>query len=148
MFADPTTVPSITITFDDSNPASGASTIGSGVVLNKVEGTGRKSVYKPSAAWLVAFPLSDVTLTINHSPTKAGRLRSQFRVDVSKVSTDGSTKSVSYNLTIDRSQQSTTDDNLVLQVVATVFQKLLFGASGSGAATTTANYSQLLNGES
>jgi hypothetical protein len=149
MFADPTTVPSITITFDDNNPLSGATTVASAMVLNKVEASGRKAVYRPTTSVLTTSQLADLSLTVNHQPTKAGRLRSQFRVDASAVSAvDGSMKSCSFNLTIDKHKDQSAADLLSLQFCACLFQKLLFGASGSNAAITTANYSQLLNGES
>jgi hypothetical protein len=148
MFADPTTVPSVTVTYDDANPDSGASTVMNAAVFNKVSQEGSKSTWSLTGPALAALGAKAVTMTVSHQGTKALRRQSLLRVDATVSDSAKVDHSVSIRFNIDREQLASTETTSALSKCSNALIKLLVGASGSGALTTTSIFSQFLNGES
>lgn len=152
MFTDPITVDAInTLTLEATGPVTGSPSNWDGVLLNRIRADGPQgAIYVPSAAVLASLSLASASLRVQHTSTNQGRVRSLFRVDVSKLDALQKSHGTSFQLVVDSEAAVSAERQAVLVNALELFSRLLYKGDGdlTDVFRTTDVFSQYLNGES
>lgn len=147
MLSDPMTVATSTFAFNSSWPAASESAI-QGQMFNGIElGPGAKSRKALAPSALSTLSLSKAEVSISHTTTNNGRVRSMFRVDIAKNDAQLVPHTAAFYVVLDKEATLTSEGTAALQkAIATLFLFLNNG-TGANALTTSSTMSEFLNGE-
>jgi hypothetical protein len=149
MLTDPITVTESALVFTAGGPFSGTTEVLDGLVLNKLEQSGRESIYEAPGSVLTALNLALLRLNVAHQTTNQGRVRSKFRVDAKMLDDLQKEHSCSVTLTVDRAAVPTAEGIIAWSRAIELFFKLAVnGTQDPAEEQTTDVFAQFLNGES